>query len=86
MVPHVLSSYICNGGQYLSANEKWAERKLPGLAEVQAALEHMFEELNNANQKNRRIPTFHMGVSNKSFLLLIDAPFDVLETLIYRCL
>jgi len=56
---------------------------LPGLAEVQAALEQMFEELNNANQKNRRIPTFHMGVSNKSFLLLIDAPFDVLETLIY---
>jgi hypothetical protein len=26
------------------------------------------------------------GVSNKSFLRLIDAPFNVLETLIYRCL
>jgi len=26
------------------------------------------------------------GVSNKPFLQLIDAPINVLETLIYRCL
>ncbi|ASS89199.1 hypothetical protein AP3564_01960 [Aeribacillus pallidus] len=73
-VLHVLSSYICTGDQYLSANEKWAERKLPGLAEVQAALEQMFEELNKQINKIGGFPLSTWGCLISRFYYLLTPP------------